>query len=224
MAENAMTIKAPTHPEFLCELLRQEVEKRDEARKARLIKQAGFHSIKTLHDFIFDEIQLPAQLTSDELANCQFIQDKRNLIFYGNVGTGKTHLATALGIQACRQGKQVRFYRTASLVNILVQAKRNGSLEKILRQLAKLDLLICDEWGYVPLDREGSQLLFNVISDCYEARSLIITTNLEFVKWVNIFYDENMTAALIDRLVHHSHLLVFSGQSYRVKRSLISRG
>ena len=106
----------------------------------------------------------------------------------------------------------------------MVQAKRNGSLEKILRQLAKLDLLICDEWGYVPLDREGSQLLFNVISDCYEARSLIITTNLEFVKWVNIFYDENMTAALIDRLVHHSHLLVFSGQSYRVKRSLISSG
>jgi len=117
----------------------------------------------------------------------------------------------------------VGFYRTSSLVNKLVEAKKNNELIKLLNKLSKLDLVIMDEWGYIPLDREGSQLLFQVISDCYEIKSVIITTNLEFGKWVNIFYDKEMTAAMIDRLVHHSHLLMFEGDSFRVKNSLIKK-
>jgi len=107
------------------------------------------------------------------------------------------------------------------LVNELLDAKKGGRLNRLLKSITKLDLLICDEWGYVPLDRDGSRLLFNVISDCYEQRSVIITTNLEFSRWVTVLYDEQMTAAMIDRLVHHSHLLIFDGESWRMRNSLI---
>ena len=137
------------------------------------------------------------------------------------MGTGKTHLATAIGIEACSRGKKVRFFRTTALVNQLNDAQKIGELSKFLKQLSKADLLICDEWGYVPLDRGGSKLLFQVISDCYEQKSVIITTNLEFSKWVHVFYDEQMTTAMIDRLVHHGYLLIFDGQSYRIKNSLM---
>jgi len=119
------------------------------------------------------------------------------------------------------QDKKVKFYKTATLVNELIDAKANGILTKYLKKLSKLDVLICDEWGYIPFDAEGSQLLFQVIADCYEKRSLIITTNIEFSKWNGIFYDDELTAALIDRLIHHSHLLVFNQESYRLKHSLM---
>jgi DNA replication protein DnaC len=108
-----------------------------------------------------------------------------------------------------------------ALVNQLNEVQKSGEISRFFKQLAKTDLLICDEWGYVPLDQAGSKLLFQVISDCYEQRSVIITTNLEFSKWINVFYDEQMTAAMIDRLVHHRYLLLFDGQSYRIKNSLM---
>jgi len=163
----------------------------------------------------------PAELSVADLKEANFISKKKNLILYGNVGTGKIHLATAIGVEACKQGRIVRFFRTAALVNLLNDAQRKGELGQLLKKLSKAELLICDEWGYVPLDRDGSKLLFQVISERYEQRSVIITTNLEFSKWVNIFYDEQLTAALIDRLVHHSYLLIFDGQSYRIKNSLM---
>ena len=105
------------------------------------------------------------------------------------------------------------------MVNYLSEIQKKGEINRFYKQLSKTDLLICDEWGYVPLEQAGSKLLFQVISDCYEQRSVIITTNLEFSKWVNVFYDEQMTAAMIDRLVHHCHLLLFDGESYRIKNS-----
>jgi DNA replication protein DnaC len=131
-------------------------------------------------------------------------------------------LATAIGVEACNQGKRVKFYRTASLVNQLTDAKANGELKRFFRQIEKCDLLICDEWGFVPFEKNGAQLLFQVVSECYERRSVIITTNLEFSKWNAIFYDEKMTSAIIDRLIHHSHLLVFNGPSYRLQHSTIN--
>jgi DNA replication protein DnaC len=149
---------------------------------------------------------MPSGLDINYLKNASFIEEQKNLILYGNVGTGKTHMAIAAGVAACNKGKIVRFFRTAALVNQLNDAQKKGDLNWFLKQLSKADLIICDEWGYVPLDRDGSKLLFQVISECYEQRSVIITTNLEFSKWVNIFYDEQMTAAMIDRLVHHSYL------------------
>lgn len=222
MAEIYDQIEAETRGEFLLQLLQHEIKHREVTRVNRLIKQAGFHSIKTFENYHFDEINMPVGLTPEDLKEATFISEKRNLILYGNVGTGKTHLATAIGIEACNQGKTVRYFRTAALVNQLSEAKKEGELNRFLKQLFKADLIICDEWGYIPLDRDGSQLLFQVISDCYEQRSIILTTNLEFSKWITIFYDEQMTAAMIDRLVHHSYLLVFEGQSYRIKHSLMN--
>jgi DNA replication protein DnaC len=214
-------IEAGNHQEYLLKVLKEELSYRDAKRKSRLLKQAGFYSVKTFEGFCFDEIRLPTELSVDDLKEADFIDEKKNLIFYGNVGTGKTHLATAIGVKACSKGKVVRFFRTAALVNQLSNAQKKGELGQLLERLSKVDLLICDEWGYVPLDRDGSKLLFQVVSECYEQRSVIITTNLEFSKWVNIFYEEQMTAAMIDRLVHHSYLLVFDGQSYRIKNSLM---
>ena len=214
-------IEAESHQEYLLKVLKEELAYRETKRKNRLIKQAGFYTLKTFEDYCFDEIKLPAELSVGDLKEATFISEKKNLILYGNVGTGKTHLATAIGVEACKQGRIVQFFRTAALVNLLNDAQRKGKLVQLLKKLSKAELLICDEWGYVPLDRDGSKLLFQVISECYEQRSVIITTNLEFSKWVNIFYDDQMTAALIDRLVHHSYLLIFDGQSYRIKNSLM---
>jgi len=221
IAEISDQVEADTYQEYLLQILRQEVAYRETTRKNRLVKQAGFYNVKTFEGYCFDDIRLPTELSVAELKEAAFVRQQKNLIFYGNVGTGKTHLATAIGIEACNRGMAVRFFRTAALVNQLSDAQKKGELNKLLKQLSKIDLLICDEWGYVPLDRDGSKLLFQVISDCYEQRSVVITTNLEFSKWVNIFYDEQMTAAMIDRLVHHSYLLLFEGQSYRIKNSLM---
>jgi len=221
IAEISDQVEADSYQEYLLKVLKQEVAYRETTRKNRLVKQAGFYNLKTFDGYSFDEIRLPTELSIADLKEVNFVRQQKNLIFYGNVGTGKTHLATAIGIEACNRGLSVRFFRTAALVNQLSDAQKKGELNKLLKQLAKADLLICDEWGYVPLDRDGSKLLFQVISDRYEQRSVIITTNLEFSKWVNIFYDEQMTAAMIDRLVHHSYLLLFDGQSYRIRYSLM---
>jgi DNA replication protein DnaC len=135
------------------------------------------------------------------------------------VGTGKSHLSIALGVEACKKRLTVKFFRTSALVNKLAEAKKSGTLSTLMKQLSKADLLIFDEWGYVPLDRIGAQLLFEVISECYERKTLIINTNIEFSRWVNVFYDEQMTGAIIDRLLHHCHLLMFPGQSNRMRES-----
>jgi len=122
-------------------------------------------------------------------------------------------------MKACQKGFHVRFYRTTTLVNSLSQARKNGTLPALLKTLDKADLLILDEWGYVPLDRTGAQLLFEVVSQCYEKKSLIINTNLEFSRWGSILYDEQMTGAIIDRLMHHCYLLTFPGPSYRMREA-----
>jgi len=218
---NMQKIEETDKAAFLLKLFQLEIKHRREKRRQYNIKLAGFYSMKSFSDYIYDDITLPAGLTVSEIESVEFIKRKENLILYGNSGTGKTHLATAIGIKACMEDMLVGFYRTAGLVNKLLEAKQRKELEKFFKKLSKLDLLICDEWGYVPLEREGAQLLFQVISDCYEKRSVIITTNLEFSRWVGIFYDEQMTAAMIDRLVHHSHLMIFDGQSYRMRDSLM---
>lgn len=215
-------IEAETHEEFLLELLKREVEHREIVSKNRNLKAANFDVVKTFKDYIFDNIQIPSSITVEDLKKASILAKKENLILYGPVGTGKSHLATAIGVEACNQGKKVRFFRTAALVNQLTDAKASGELRKLMKQISKCDLLICDEWGYIPFEKEGAQLLFQVVSECYEKRSIIITTNLEFSKWNGIFYDEKMTAAIIDRVIHHSHLLIFSGQSYRLTHSTIN--
>lgn len=217
--ENYSKIEATDFGDFLSQLLKFEIDHREIIRKNRNLKSAGFDVIKTFEGYEFNDIQIPNAIGIEELKAGTFIEGKENLILYGPVGTGKSHMATAIGVAACSRGKKVKFFRTASLVNQLSEAKAKGELKRFMKQIEKTDLLICDEWGYVPFEKDGSQLLFQVISECYERRSVIITTNLEFSKWNGVFYDEKLTSAIIDRLVHHSHLLVFQGQSYRLTHS-----
>lgn len=223
LVKNYVNIEADTNEEFLVKLLEMELKTREVHRKNRCLKQANFDVIKTFNGYSLDHIEIPTSVPVDDLKTAAILERRENLILYGPVGTGKTHMATAIGVEACNQGKKVKFYRTSALVNDLNDAQTAGNLGKMLKQLSKLDLLICDEWGYIPLDRQGAQLLFQVVADCYEKRSIIITTNLEFSKWNGIFYDEKLTSAIIDRLVHHSHLLVFGGQSYRLTHSTIRK-
>ncbi|MFL0245590.1 IS21-like element helper ATPase IstB [Candidatus Clostridium stratigraminis] len=217
--ENYSKIQAVDFAVFLAQLLKLEIENREVTRRNRNLNAAGFDVIKTFEGYSSNHIQVPKAIDIDELKKTNFIAKKENLILYGPVGTGKTHLATAVGVSACSSGKRVKFFRTASLVNQLSEAKAKGDLKRFMRQIEKTDLLICDEWGYIPFEKEGSQLLFQVISECYERRSIIITTNLEFSKWNGIFYDEKLTSAIIDRIVHHSHLFVHAGPSHRLTNS-----
>ncbi len=221
MAQTCQNIQAESHQEFLHKILLEEIKRRQNEKKVRCLNNAGFYSIKTFEGYSFDEVKLPVALTPELLKRGEFIDRKENLVMYGNVGTGKTYLATAIGVAACNAGKEVRFFRTAALVNLLAEQKAKGNLAKFLKSINKADLLILDEWGYVPLERDGARLLFQVISDCYEKRSVILTTNLEFSKWVTVFYDEQMTAAIIDRIVHHGHIIIFDGQSNRLKGALM---
>jgi DNA replication protein DnaC len=199
IVEMAERVEAGSHQEYLLKLLRSELDHRERQRKDKFLKNAGFYSLKNLDGFRFDEVTLPAAVTPEYLRNCEFINTKTNLVMYGNVGTGKTYLSIALGIEACKKNIETRFFRTAALVNRLSEAKNNGTLSVFMKKLSKAELLICDEWGYVPLDRTGAQLLFEVISECYERNTLIINTNIEFSRWVNVFYDEQMTGAILDR-------------------------
>lgn len=211
--------------EFLLELLTAEIEDRERKRRNAYQNAAKFDIIKTFEKYTFEDIKFPAALTIDDLLGSSFIPRRENLILYGNVGAGKTHLAIAIGVAACDAGFRTRFWRTAMLVNALTEAKKEGVLSRFMKQLEKLDLLICDEWGYVPIDSDGSKLLFQVVSECYERKSLIITTNLEFARWNDIFADTKITAALLDRIIHHSHLLDFTNrESKRLKDALMKQG
>ena len=213
----------PRQIEFVRDLLAGEVAHRDENKVNRLLKKAAFPCYKTFDDYETHRVIFPEGFTLDEISSGRFIDEHLNLILYGPVGTGKTHMAVAAGIAACRRGLNVRFFTVASLVRLLSLSAKNGRLDKLIRDLQKIDLLILDEWGYVPVDREGARLLFQIVADSYESKSVVITTNLEFSRWGVVLADENMAAAMIDRLVHHGHLLAFEGQSYRVEHALMRR-
>ena len=203
------------------ELLELELREREVNRINRMVKTAGFQVIKTLEDFVWNRnIELPSGLTQEYMVELDFLKGKENLIFLGSVGTGKTHLATAIALKACQQGRHVRFFTAASLANLLLERNNKGTLNAFLGTLRKAELLVIDEIGFVPLHKDAAELLFQVISDCYERKSLIITSNLEFSQWNTVFGDNRLTAALIDRLIHHSHIVVFSGESYRLTQSM----
>lgn len=209
---------------IILECLRHEQEERETAKANRLVKQAGFHSDKHLKNYVWhNQIGFPSYLTKEELVSLDFIEKKENLIFIGTPGTGKTSLATGLGLESCVQGKQVRFYRVLDLVDKLLRATKKGTLERTRKSIQNCDLLILDELGYLPLEQEGAELLFHLISDFYERKSLIITTNLEFSSWNKVFQDPRLTSALVDRLIHHAHIFSFSGESYRFTNALSTR-
>jgi DNA replication protein DnaC len=211
----------PKQEAFLVRVFEAELAHRETIRRTRLLARAGFPVAKTLEDYDRHRVTLPSTLTWADLDAGTFIDARRNLVLYGAVGTGKTHLGIALGIRACEQGRTVRFFTVTDLVLRLSEARRAGTVDRLLQDIQRTELLILDEWGYVPVDKEGSQLLFRIIADSYETRSLILTTNLEFSKWGGIFTDDQMAAAMIDRLAHHGHLLLFEGESYRMTHALM---
>lgn len=211
-----------TDPEqYVTALLKLELLEREANRINRRMKKANFRVLKTLDEFVWaPKIELPNGLTQAYMEDLSFLAPKENLIFMGTVGTGKTRLATAIALKACQEGRDVRFFTAAELGNILLEKNSKGSLNSFLGGMKKTELIVIDEVGFVPLHKDAAELLFQVISDCYERKSLIITSNLEFSQWNTIFGDNRLTAALVDRLIHHSHIVIFSGESYRLTQSM----
>ncbi len=208
------------YEEYLLCVLEQEVHQRENNRIQRGIRQAGFPVIKTIESFDFLAIPSLNKPRVLKLMQGEYIRRRENVILIGNSGVGKTHIATALGYEACRQGMKVKFYTAAGLINELLAAQQEYRLNKLERQWLAPQLVILDELGYVPFNKVGAELLFQFCSSRHERGSLIITTNLEFPKWTEVLGDEQMTAALLDRLTHNAHILNINGESYRFKQAL----
>ena len=174
----------------------------------------------TLGTFNFEAAPALDKRLVRELTTGEYLKNKRNVILLGKSGTGKTHLATALGIEACRQSQRVRFVTGYALANELIEARTEKDLSRLVSKYTRLDLLILDELGYVPFSKEGAELLFQILAERHERGSVVITTNLGFADWTQVFGDPNMTAALLDRLTHRAHIIECTWDSYRLKQSL----
>jgi DNA replication protein DnaC len=207
---------------YLLQLSELEVNQRGANAISARIKNASFPVLKDLDTFDFALTPAINKQKVLELARCQWIEEKSNLCCVGNSGTGKTHLAVALGQAACRAGKRVKFYTAAALVNHLEEAQKNYRLERMLTMLSKIELLIVDELGYISFSRGGAELLFQVFADRYERGSILITSNLPFGEWGSIFQGDRMTAALLDRLTHRCTIFEMNGESYRFRESVKS--
>jgi DNA replication protein DnaC len=208
------------HVRYLLSLAEQEVRQREKNRLQSRLKAARFPIAKELAEFDFSAIPNLNKAVILDLARGEYIQKRHSIIFLGNPGLGKTHLAVGLARAACRQGHKVRFWTAAGLVNELLQAQDEHRLHKMIASALKLNLVILDELGFIPFSPTGAQALFTFCSELYERLSLIITTNLKFADWVQIFGDERLTAALLDRLTHHAHLIELIGESYRFRERM----
>lgn len=207
------------YDQYLLRLTELEVATRSANALSARIKSAGFPALKDLETYDFGVMPSLSKQKILELARGQWIEEKTNACFIGNAGTGKTHLSVALGQAACRAGKRVRFLTAATLVNQLEEAQKQYRLERLLSALEKVDLLIVDELGYLSFSRSGAELLFQVFADRYERRSILITSNLPFGEWGQVFQGERMTAALLDRFTHRCHIFEMNGESYRFRES-----
>jgi len=211
----------PSQMEMMYLIATTELESRQHSRKVRYVRNANFPVLKTFADYDFSHVKFPELLDKQEMLSLRFIGEHKTLVWYGSCGTGKTHATIALGILACNNDFKVKFFTVSQLVLLLKKAHYDGSLEKVLHLLSHQDLLILDELGYIPMDLESAQLLFRVISDAYERKSLIITTNLPFSEWGKTFTDDQLAAAMIDRIVHHGHLIQTGDKDWRLEHSLM---
>jgi len=208
------------YEEYLLALLENEVSQRELNSRKYRISEAHFPMLRTLEEYDFGAIASLNQTKVLQLSRCEYIPRHENIALIGGIGTGKTHIAIALGLSACYQGYRVRFYTVSGLINELVEASESHRLSKLESNLMRYQLIILDELGFVPFSQSGAQMLFGFISQRYQRGSLIITTNLGFAEWTEVFGDPRLTSALLDRMTHHCHILEFSGKSYRFRQSL----
>ena len=204
---------------YLLRLCEQELIDRERRLIERRIRAARFPTVKSLDSFDFTAMPSLNKALVLELARCEYLARRENIIALGNSGTGKTHIALGLGLAACQKGLSVGFTTAAALVHELMEARDEKRLRRLQKQLAAYRLLIIDELGFVPLSKTGAELLFEVFSQRYEQGSMFVTSNLPFDEWPEIFGSERLTGALLDRLTHHVHILEMNGDSYRLNQS-----
>ena len=205
-----------TNLKFFEELMDEEIITRDNNRYLRLFKRAGFPLLKTIDQFKFAKAPFLSKKEIMEIVDGDFIDNFQNVIFIGSPGSGKTHIGISIGVEACRRGKTVLFYTAAQLGNKLVEMQDSLELSNFITKLKRVDLLLIDELGYVELSNTTTQLMFQIFSERYEKGSIFVSTNLEFQEWPKVFHNERMTAAILDRLIHNSKIVVFDGPSYRL--------
>lgn len=219
-AEDAARANLP-YDRFLLSLTEQEIVQRERNRQVRLIKAARFPVLKELSDFDFSCVPSLSKQYVLELAQGGYVRQAQPLLLVGNPGLGKTHVATGLALTACRQGHRVRFYNAAALVNDLLEAEDAHRVPRLLNTALKHRLIVLDELGFIPFSTTGAHLIFQFCSALYQRVALVITTNLRFADWTQVFGDERLTAALLDRLTHKAHILEFTGaESYRFRERM----
>ncbi len=224
LASRAMTQEGENNQEFLLNLLTSEIANREAARITRNMNMAGFPCRYRAEQYRTDEIDFPDGVSFESLLALDFYKGGKNVIMYGGTGTGKTMLSILIGMAACRENIPVRFYRVATLINLLAESKQEGTLSQFKKKkLNPAKILLLDEFGYVPYDRVGSELLFDYLSEIHEQKSIVLNTNLEFSQWVNVLYDKRMTTALIGRLIQHVELILFPGENNRLRESSINQ-
>jgi DNA replication protein DnaC len=206
------------HVRYLLALAEQEVKQREQRLQQRRIQAARFPVLKELADFDFSAVTSLNKAYVLDLARGEYLTRHEPILFIGNPGLGKTHLATSLALAACRQGRKVRFWNAAGLTNELLQAQDERRLARFTTTTLKLDLIVLDELGFIPFSATAAQALFTFCSQLHERVALIITSNLKFADWTQVFGDERLTAALLDRLTHHAHILELVGESYRFRQ------
>ena len=214
----------PRQREYLLGYLEAEGASRDASKRAQLLRRCALPQAKSLDGYDWSAVSWPEGFGRVDLEALSFVGPCEDLVLMGDVGTGKTHMASALCQLACDRRLEARFFTASTLVMRLRRAREEGRLDREMSQVARARLLVIDELGFLPLDADGARLVFQVFADAYERQSVVITTNLEFSRWGGVFGDDQMAAAVIDRVVHHGRLVQFRGESYRVRHALMQEG